>query len=850
MKLTIGSRLVGSFAVIVLIACVSAFVVYRYSQKLISADQWVEHTQIVLSQLVQVRTSMRKMNEASYWAILSGDTSAVQRYINDENKTDIILDQLVELTSDNPVQRPRLLAIRNLIHQYVTAAAVTLKGKDVGAKNSNMRVEYSLSQAVFAQLDATAAEENRLLVIRNQTMESGARETIMLLLFFSCGVLVLVCFSAYTIFSYLKERQEKEKLEKQQADAVLEGKIRLDATLATMAEGLAHVDSNGNLIYLNAAGERFLGYKVEDLRGRNMHDCVHWRDADGNPRSRDDCSVHAAVKSGEPVNNHDDVFVCADNSLLPVSVCSAPYIVDGVITGAVVTFRDITGQKQLEAERKLAQTRVSEFYSTVSHELRTPLTSIRGALGLIAGGKAGVLSDKANQLVQIARSECDRLIRLINEILELRKIEAGKLEFNLEPLSCRALVNDTILSIKNLSDTANIEIDSDFSQDEQTIFSDRDRFMQVLTNLLGNAIKFSPAGGKISVSVSRGASGMVRFAVKDNGSGIAADQLPKLFGKFQQLDSSDSRPKGGTGLGLAISKGIVEELGGQIGVESVVNQGSTFWFELPDVAYEEVPADGGREGAFTALVIEDDNQLVKVLQTLLTSSGFGFRGARTLSDAKKHLARQIPSVIILDITLPDGNGLEFLQWLRASSQTQDVPVIILTGHQPDANVVGGPFLVDWITKPFDESRLKKALRLAIRGSKDSRAKALVVEDDLPTRELIAHTLEALGITCLEATDGVEAIHTVRKEDPDLIVLDVGIPSPDGFEVVRILRNEKAHQTPLLIYTCRDLLAADKQALTLGLTRHLVKSKTSEEEFLAAVKELLDGLIIEKEESTI
>ncbi len=234
-------------------------------------------------------------------------------------------------------------------------------------------------------------------------------------------------------------------------------------------------------------------------------------------------------------------------------------------------------------EKKEVEKRVSEFYSMVSHELRTPLTSIRAALGLIEGGMTGVLSDDTSELISIARNESDRLIRLINDILDMRKMEAGKLQLVLLPLEPESVIVRTLSSLRSFAQENGVELVSVIG-DEREFLGDDDRVVQVLTNLISNAIKFSPSGNDVIISVEPAENGRVRFSVIDRGPGIPPQQVHKLFGLFQQLDSSDSRARGGTGLGLAISKAIVERLGGAIGFRSEFGAGSTFWFELNPVA--------------------------------------------------------------------------------------------------------------------------------------------------------------------------------------------------------------------------------------------------------------------------
>lgn len=365
-------------------------------------------------------------------------------------------------------------------------------------------------------------------------------------------------------------------------------------------------------------------------------------------------------------------------------------------------------------ERKEVEKRVSEFYSTVSHELRTPLTSIRASLGLIEGGLAGMITDKTGQLVRIARSESDRLIRLINDILDIRKIEAGRLELKREEILPRDLVKITLDAVRAMANENEISLISDVKV-EQHLVCDRDRIVQVLTNLVSNAVKFSPRHSTVVVAVERGEHSAFRFSVRDAGPGIPEDQMHRLFGLFQQLDSSDSRPKGGTGLGLAISKTIVEQHGGEIGVNSNDGPGSEFWFELPAPIATDSDNIGDNKG-HTVLVVEDDIQLTQLLKMILTHDGYEVTMATTIAEASKIMQRSHPDALILDVQLPDGNGLEWMKSLHESKQANDIPVIVLTGRLPNLERYGHPMLIDWIDKPFDEKRLSEALKKAVSTS--------------------------------------------------------------------------------------------------------------------------------------
>lgn len=348
---------------------------------------------------------------------------------------------------------------------------------------------------------------------------------------------------------------------------------RLNAILGNMAEAVVVADRGGTIIQHNPAAVDMLG---EDLLSKPVQDWderqVYRPGDDGSPA--EELPLMRAVRE----ESVDEEELLISSQIHPrgiwVSATARP-VRDGQgdLLGGLMVLRDIS-------ERKEAERRVSEFYSMVSHELRTPLTSIRASLGLMQGGVAGDLPDTALELIDIGREECDRLIRLINNILDIRKIEAGKFELNRNEVSPGDLVRASMEAMKAFAEE-NLVVLIEGEHVDSTIVADLDRVIQVLTNLISNAIKFSPRGGEVTISSVLVSDNWIRFMVTDRGPGIASDQLRKLFQKFQQLDQSDTRKMGGTGLGLAICKAIVEEHGGRIGVESEPEKGSTFFFEIP-----------------------------------------------------------------------------------------------------------------------------------------------------------------------------------------------------------------------------------------------------------------------------
>jgi len=363
--------------------------------------------------------------------------------------------------------------------------------------------------------------------------------------------------------------EARDITERVRAEELLaEREARMRAIVDTAPDGIVTVNSDGTLESTNTSLEKLLGYKSTDLIGQDVnivlpHLLSGGEEEEGSPLRTGERRIFGVGREFFGLKK--------DGEKVPVEVSLSVINLGNqqILTGIV---RDIT-------ERKEAEQRVKDFYSTVSHELRTPLTAIRTALGIMEHSFMGELTEQARPVVQVASKETDRLIRLINDILDIRKIEAGKLDLKLKKLDPREIINRAIDGLKTLTDEAGVKVVSELPETRR-VLADEDRLQQVLTNLLSNAIKWSPVDGTVKVSIKE-IDQRCRFEVVDEGPGIPEDEADKLFGRFQQVSSRDDRSRGGTGLGLAICKAIVEQHGGEIGVELKAEKGSMFWFDLP-----------------------------------------------------------------------------------------------------------------------------------------------------------------------------------------------------------------------------------------------------------------------------
>ena len=324
-----------------------------------------------------------------------------------------------------------------------------------------------------------------------------------------------------------------------------------------------------------------------------------------------------------------------------------------------------------------------QFVSMVSHELRTPLTSIRASLGLLGSGFGGVLPEKGQRMLEIAVTNTDRLVRLINDILDTERLASGKAPMEKKQCSTAQLVKQATDVMKPMAEKAGISF-SVASQDAE-LWADPDRIVQALTNLISNAIKFSSKGGRIWVAAERKEDQML-FRVQDEGRGIPPDKLGILFERFQQVDSSDAREKGGSGLGLSISRSIVEQHNGKIWVESIVGKGSTFFFTIPLQETHPLPepkAMTGTESTRTVLIIEDDLDLAKILAAMLQRHDIQPTLAQT-GEKGITLSKQMhPDLIVLDLGLPDMDGSAVVDDLRKDNILRSIPLVVYTVRELD-----------------------------------------------------------------------------------------------------------------------------------------------------------------------
>ncbi|GAB2518446.1 CHASE3 domain-containing protein [Lysobacter humi (ex Lee et al. 2017)] len=476
-----------------------------------------------------------------------------------------------------------------------------------------------------------------------------------------------------------------------------------------------------------------------------------------------------------------------------------------VLTVAV----DITAR--LRAERLK-----DEFISTVSHELRTPLTSIRGALGMVVGGLAGEVPEGARPLLDIAQKNTERLVRLINDILDIEKLESGRLKLQLRTSGLRTLAQQAVEQIGPYADGFGVAVVLAPGEDGEAEV-DPDRFGQVMANLLSNAIKHSPPGGRVDVGLARVDDGL-RLTVADAGEGIPEAFRPHVFERFAQADASDVRRRGGTGLGLAITRSLVEQMRGRISFETATGAGTRFAVWLPAAAPTAAPRPTAGDAPRIVLLAAEPAVAAELVR-LLAMQGVICDLATDPAQARARLATPGVRGLAIDLALPGGAAPAFLREVRLQPRYRHLPVLLL-GVEAAPELRGGAVgVVDWLDKPLDPGQVAAAIRGCLQGRRE-RPQVLHVEDDPDVRDVLRGLLASAPLDLHAAATLAEARIELARRRHDLVVLDLMLPDGDGAELLPEL-GEARPPVPVVIFSAQDRVLPESR----GVLQRLVKSRS-------------------------
>jgi signal transduction histidine kinase/DNA-binding response OmpR family regulator len=440
----------------------------------------------------------------------------------------------------------------------------------------------------------------------------------------------------------------------------------------------------------------------------------------------------------------------------------------------------------------------SDLLANVSHELRTPLTAIKGYTDYLLDGKLGPVTEKQERGLVVVQRNLDRLSKSINALLDFSRMELGRITLNVQPFNLAQIVEALQTTLRSELEKKRIAFVADVPADLPPVVADRDKLSQVFENLAINALKFTPEGGRITVSAARVGGldrPLVEVAVADTGIGIPDGQLGKIFNRFHQVDGSTTRRFGGVGLGLAIVKSILDAHGAGIVVESEIGRGTSFRFTLPlltkgaEAPGREDRGTGAPEER-TVLVIDDDLELLRLAKANLEDDGFTVLTATTGAEGTRVAARRLPDVILLDLMLPDRSGLTVLQTLKAEPATRHIPVLVVSICDDGIHALSLG-AAEWLRKPVAREALTAALRRLLGSTRPGTPTALLLDDEEPSVALVSDILRAEGFEVLAATGAAQAIESIERARPDLVLLDLIRPQLSGFELLDALRRAPA-----------------------------------------------------------
>ena len=660
-------------------------------------------------------------------------------------------------------------------------------------------------------------------------------------------------------------KKHNNKLQQTQID-LAESEKRISKIIQSSPDGIITIDRKGIIQTFSASAERIFGYYGDEIIGRNIkilqpkeialeHDYYLERYTFG--------ASSTIVGNKRTVNG-----VRKDGSIFPLELKVEGVEMDDGEIIYIGMIRDITDRLQMETEineaREQAETAnaaKSAFLANMSHELRTPMNAIIGYSEMLAeDAEDDGLDDMVDDLGKIT-SAGKHLLSLINDILDLSKVEAGKMELFLETFDFKTVAQEVASTAKTLVEKNNNEFVVEIGEGLGEVHNDLTKTRQMLLNLISNAAKFTN-GGTITLfgeKFKKGKEDWLRMAVRDTGIGIPADKIEKIFQEFSQADDSTTRDFGGTGLGLSLTRRFAEMMGGDIHVESIIGEGSSFIIELPlkvlkrheGLEAEASFDDDEKKETITPtsvlkdidkdnpliLVIDDEANARDLLKRTLEQDGCDVRTATNGTEGLMLAAKLLPDLITLDVMMPGMDGWTVLRKLKEDKELKDIPVLMVSmvGERGMSYELGA---IDSMQKPIDRTKLRKMIKKHVQGSSKN---ALIVEDDEAARVPLRKFLEGEKWTVTEATNGAEGLEESAETAFDLVLLDLMMPVMDGFEFLQRLRDSDlpSARTPVIVVTAKDLNSDDRSKLQGSVEDIISKTGRSIPEILTEIRRALN-----------
>jgi PAS domain S-box-containing protein len=841
MKWSIEKKTGAGLGVAGMILLLVVGLLYRNGRSFIEASEWVSHTHEVLAELEATLSAVAETQATTDVYIITGQEVFLEPYQVAAPAVRAHLAQLKSLTSDNPHQQRRLAMLEGAVAEKLDSLQQNIDlRKQKGFEAAQQRVATGIGNKqinrVRAIISEMKQEEEDLLKRRNLDFQSSTRKTT---LTFSCVIFLEFLLLGLVYYLLLRDIRARRR-----AEQLLQESEERHRKLFDNNPHPTWVFDRETLRFLavNAAGVRKYGYSSEEFLKMTIKDI---RPPEDVPLLLD--SVGRVRDGNESIGiwRHRR----KDGTNIDVEITSYPLSFADRAAEVVVAV-DVTQRKRDEAEKrkfidKLAvsnqelelrnheverATRLkSKFLANMSHELRTPLNAIVGFSDLLADETPGELNSKQKRFVNHIKQGSAHLLQLINDILDLSKIEAGQLELRCEDFQLTAALPEVLSTIRPLAMIKNIEVQQKLETD-LSVYADRVRFKQVLYNLLSNAVKFTPKDGRIDIDcLEKG--NEVCISVADTGIGIRAEDQAVVFEEFRQVEGNTDTANEGTGLGLAITKRLVEQQGGKISLQSEPGKGSRFTFTLPIgssiTSSKSLLVNGpaplnvaaARDGGKPLILVVDDEVPARELIASYLESDYRIVMAESGVEVVQKARQLRPDAITLDVLMPGGNGFETLVALRKTPETANIPIIIVS--IVDQKQVGFALgAADYLVKPIRKPVLLETIRKHVPLQTDDDAAILLVDDDLKTLELLEETLRSAGYETQSVQSGARALEVLSSKLVSAVLLDLLMPGMDGFEVIRHVREQATLKAlPILVMTSKtlaqeeiDLLSRETQAL--------------------------------------